>query len=183
MHILKVLTPLIILSFISSSLLAQGPVIKDGEWEAVLSEEMTAAFDEQVKMLDAMAKSDPSMLKMKEQIIKTFAEAKKPKTHYLSEEQAERGVISIFEEADKATQNSGIEGAACKHEIEWLEKTIGSVSGKCEDGSIIKGEVSVPNDLEIHYKATVAPVDEKPYPVGWDAKWLNSYSRESDDFY
>jgi len=85
--------------------------------------------------------------------------------------------------ADKATQESGIEGAACKHEIEWLEARIGSVTGKCEDGSIIKGEVSVPSDIEIHYKGTVTPANDIPYPVGWDAKWVGSYDRDAAELY
>ena len=110
--------------FISSSLLAQGPAIKDGEWESTLSEEMNAVLDEQVKMLDAMAKSEPSMQNLKKQILESLEKARKPRSHYLSEEQAERGVISIFEEADKATQKSGAKGAACKHKIEWLEKKL-----------------------------------------------------------
>lgn len=182
MHILKVLAPLLMisLSFISSSLLAQGPVIKDGEWEAVFSAEMNATLDEQVKMLDAMAKTEPSMQVIKDKVLAALKKAKKPRTIRLSEEQAERGVISIFEQSDNATKKKGV---ACKHEIEWLEKHIGQVSGTCEDGSIIKGEVSIPSDLEIHYKATVTPVDGSPYPVGWDAKWLNSYKHEADDVY
>lgn len=169
--------------FISFSLHAQGPWLKDGKWEAVFSEEMNNNFDEQIKMLDALAKSEPSMNKLKEQMLKSLAEARKPKIHYLSEEQADRGVISIFEEGDKATKESGIEGAACKHEIEWLEKRIGSVTGKCEDGSIIKGEVSVPSDVEIHYKATVTPADDVPYPVGWDAKWVDGLPEQADEIY
>jgi len=114
------------------------------------------------------------MQKLKDRMVKSIAEARKPKTLHLSEEQGERGVISIFEKSDKATKESGIEGAACKHEIEWLENRIGSVTGKCEDGSIIKGEISVPSDIEIHYKATVTSPNEDPYPVGWDAKWVGS---------
>jgi len=81
----------ICLPFISLSIHAKGPELKDGRWESVFSEEMNNSFDEKIKMLDAMAKSDPSMQKLKDQVAKSLDDARKPKTHYLSEEQAERG--------------------------------------------------------------------------------------------
>jgi hypothetical protein len=171
------------LIFMNSSLHAQGPVIKDGKWEAVFSDEMNTALDEQIKMLDALAKTEPSIQRLKENMMKSLEEARKPRSYNISEEEAERGVISIFEQSDKITRNSGITNAGCTHEIDWLEKRIGTVSGKCEDGSIIKGEVSVPSDIEIHYKGTVTPANDNPYPVGWDAKWITSYKKDTEDIY
>jgi len=144
----------IIFIILGSTTQAQGPIIKDGKWEAVFSDEMNTALDEQIN-----------------------------RTYTISEEQAERGVISIFEQSDEITRNSGITNAGCTHEIEWLEKRIGTVSGKCEDGSIIKGEVSVTSDIEIHYKGTVTPANDNPYPVGWDAKWITSYKNDADEIY
>jgi|GEM_PF-5220112 len=182
MYKFNLLHPLLFIGilFLSSALFAQGPAIKDGKWQATLSEEMNNRLDEQIKMLDAMAKSDPSMQIIKDKVMQSLNEARQPKTHYLTEEQAERGVISFFDQAEKIAKESDSNVASCTHEIEWLETQVGSVSGKCEDGSIIKGEISVPNDLEIHYKATVTPVDNSPYPVGWDAKWVGSDDRDAN---
>ena len=134
-------------------------------------------------MLDALAKTEPSIQDLKQNMMKSIEEIKKPRSYILSEAQAERGVISIFEQSDKINRDSGITNAGCTHEIEWLEKRIGAVSGKCEDGSIIKGEVSVTSDIELHYKGTVTPANDNPYPVGWDAKWITSYKNDADEIY
>jgi len=183
MHKFRIFVFLVFIIFIHSPsiALAQGPVIKDGKWEAVFSDEMNSALDEQISMLDALAKTEPSIQALKENMMKSLEEARKPRTYTISEDQAERGVISIFKQSDEITRNSGITNAGCTHEIEWLEKRIGTVSGKCEDGSIIKGEVSVTSDIEIHYKGTVTPANDNPYPVGWDAKWITSYINNSDN--
>ena len=182
MHTLRIFVFLFFI-FLSFTVQAQGPVIKDGQWEAVFSDEMNAALDEQINMLDALAKTEPSIQALKENMMKSLEVARKPRSYFISEEQAERGVISIFEQSDEITRNSGITNAGCTHEIEWLEKRIGSVSGKCEDGSIIKGEVSVTSDIELHYKGTVTPANDDPYPVGWDAKWITSITNDADEVY
>ena len=162
---------------------AEGAVIKDGNWESGISEEMSNAFSEQLLMLQAIAKTEPSVHALENKMEKLIEKAKQQRSITLSVEQAERGVISFFELADQAIQSSGDNAGSCVYEIEWLEKTIGAVSGKCEDGSIIKGEVSVPNDLNAHYKGTITPKDGNPYPIGWDAKWIGSDSYQADDVY
>lgn len=162
------------LVFSYSLLFAQGAVIKDGNWELVVSEEMNTAFSEQLTMLKTMAKTEPSVHAIKAKMERLLNKARQPRLLSLSVEQSEHGVISIFELSDQAIKSTDSKSGSCTYQIEWLEKIIGTVSGTCEDGSIIKGEVSVPNDLEAHYKATITPVDGRPYPVGWDAKWVGS---------
>lgn len=175
---------LIVCVLVSPSILfSQGAIIKDGNWELTLNKEMNNVLSEQLTMLKTIAMTEPSVYELAKEMEMLFEGVRQPRSITLSVEQAERGVISIFEMSDHAINSSNQINGGCTYKIEWLEKIIGTVSGKCKDGSIIKGEVSVPNDLNAQYKGTITPVDGSPYPIGWDAKWLGSDSYQTDEVY
>ena len=165
---------------------AQEPELVPGKWEFILNNAMSQDLEKIADLIEQERAEQDSIILEDEysgndhlanhtrSLLDTLEEAQKPHYWHISKEQAKQGVIAIFGEPDAITQESDLSDTACVHSIEWKNQYEGIVSADCEDGAVIQGIVKVPDSKQIQYEATVTPTDGKPYPVGWNAKWISN---------
>ncbi len=165
---------------------AEDPELMPGKWEFVLNDAMSKDLEKIADMIEEeRAIRDSEILEDEysgndhlaehtQNLLDTLTDAQKPQDWYISEEKAKQGVIAIFGESDSITKEPNLDDTACVHSIEWKNQYEGLVSAECADGSVIEGIVKVPDNKQIQYEATVTPAGDEPYPIGWNAKWIDS---------